>query len=133
MNKVTLGQILQYLDQETGIIQIVDGGEWDIYQEMEVNSDLLKPVKDYLVIALRCEVSNDECLPVIRVQIEKGENYGYRLEKEADLPEVLGGCVRVRCDADYRFRRHTGNGGADHGDHYGWSICAGLHYRRRAG
>ena len=74
MSKITLGQILQFLnkDNEGGLIQIVtDSREWDDPTEIEVDCELLEPFYGYIVTDIRPELSFLEEEPIIRVGIEK--------------------------------------------------------------
>lgn len=66
-NPITLGQLLQYSNSPTGIVQIVEGSDWDRYSDLPANSGLLKPFYDYLIVDLEA-VSTD----VIRVAIKNG-------------------------------------------------------------
>lgn len=66
-NPITLGQLLQYSNSPTEIVQIVEGSDWDKYSELPTDSCLLKPFYDYLIVDLEA-VSTD----VIRVAIKNG-------------------------------------------------------------
>lgn len=66
-NPITLGQLLQYSNSPTEIVQIVEGSDWDKYSELPADSGLLKPFYDYLIVDLEA-VSTD----VIRVAIKYG-------------------------------------------------------------
>lgn len=67
-NPITLGQLLQYSNSPTEIIQIVEGSDWDRYSELPADSSLLKPFYSYYIVDLEA-VSTD----VIRVAIKNGE------------------------------------------------------------
>lgn len=64
---ITLGQLLQYSNSPTEIVQIVEGSDWDRYSELPADSGLLKPFYDYYIIDLEA-VSTD----VIRIAIKNG-------------------------------------------------------------
>ena len=138
MDKITLGQLLQYYDMQRDVRELVqvvfNGQEWDDAEELYADSEFLKPLYGYTVIALRCEQSYELCLPVLRVMIEKGEKEnGYRLEKKADFPEVLGGGLQLCCNADCCPGWHgTGGRTGDRAD-YGRGNCYRLYHQRRAG
>lgn len=68
-NYITLGQLLQYLNNQTEIVQIVEGSDWNKYSDLPADSMLLKPFYDYWVIDLEA-VSID----VIKVAIKKENN-----------------------------------------------------------
>ena len=73
MDKVTLAQILQYLNVEhgCGMIQIVmSDHDWDDADEISAGSELLEPFYEYCVSNMGCELSFYNGDPVIRVQIE---------------------------------------------------------------
>lgn len=65
-NLITLGQLLQYSNSPTEIVQIAEGSDWDRYSELPADSTLLKPFYEYWIIDLEA-VSTD----VIRVAIKK--------------------------------------------------------------
>lgn len=67
-NPITLGQLLQYSNSPTEIVQIVEGSDWDRYSELPADSALLKPFYSYYIVDLEA-VSTD----VIRVAIKNGE------------------------------------------------------------
>ena len=74
MRKVTLVEILQYLNVEKGcgMIQIVmNDHDWDDAHEVSVDCELLEPFKDYIVTDMSSELSFLEGTPLIRVGIEK--------------------------------------------------------------
>ena len=74
MEKVTLGQILQYLDIEKGcgLIQIVvDNHDWDDAHEVSVDCELLEPFFDCIVSDLSIESSYMYGDPLLRVGIER--------------------------------------------------------------
>ena len=102
MNKLTLAQILQYYEKDgTELIQIVlPGDDWEDFHEFYVCSGLVKPFLSYVVLEMRCEKSNRDNSPVLRVLIEKGENHD-RLERVGQScpyscdPYVCGKCAGV--------------------------------------
>jgi len=74
MSKVTLEQILQYLqsEDESLLIQVVTSGhDWDDAYEVTADCDLLKPFYDYIVTDLRGDLSYMDGEPIIKVGIEK--------------------------------------------------------------
>ena len=74
MNKVTLKQILQYLNVESGcgLIQIVmNDHDWDDAHEVSVDCELLEPFYDWIVTDMSSELSYMDGTPLIRVGIEK--------------------------------------------------------------
>lgn len=74
MSKVTLGQILQYLNIEEGcgLIQIVmNDHDWDDAHEVSVDCELLEPFYGYIVTDLSSELSYMDGTPLIRVGIER--------------------------------------------------------------
>ena len=78
MGKITLAQILQYLtfDDDRGLIQIVmSDHDWDDAYEVTADCELLEPFFDYIVTDMSCELSYMDGNPVIRVGIEKGDQY----------------------------------------------------------
>ena len=78
MKKVTLSQILQYLviGEDRGLIQIVTKEhDWDDAYELTADCELLKPFYGYTVTDMSCEQSYMDGNPVIRVGIEKGDQY----------------------------------------------------------
>lgn len=138
MNKITLGQLMQYYDTAQDVRELVqvvfEGQDWDEAEELYADSEFLKPLYGYTVTALRCEESYEEGLPVLRVMIEKGENeYGYRLEKKADLPEVLGSGLQLCCNADYCPGRHGAGRRSGDRAYYGRGNGYRLYHQRRAG
>lgn len=68
-NYITLGQLLQYLNNQTEIVQIVEGSDWNKYSDLPADSMLLNPFYDYWIIELEA-VSTD----VIKVAIKKENN-----------------------------------------------------------
>ncbi len=131
MKKLVLAELLQYFDEDELIQIVTDGHDWEDAYELCVDSDLLKPFRGYIVLAMRSEESYRDKSPVLRVLIEKGD-YHDRLEKKADFSEVLGGGLRVCGDACNCLWRHTGISGTDHSYYHGWCGGAGIHYSRRA-
>lgn len=78
MGKVTLKQILQYLvfGEDRGLIQVVTKErDWDDAYELTADCELLEPFFDYIVTDMSCELSYMDGNPVIRVGIEKGDQY----------------------------------------------------------
>ena len=74
MNKVTLEQILQYLNIESGCgnIQIVmNDHDWDDAHEVSVDCELLEPFYNWIVTDMSSELSYMDGTPLIRVGIEK--------------------------------------------------------------
>ena len=74
MKKVTLGQILQYMNIEEGcgMIQIVmNDHDWDDAHEVSVDCELLEPFYDWIVSDMSSELSYMDGTPLIRVGIEK--------------------------------------------------------------
>lgn len=74
MSKVTLAEILQYLNIEKGcgMIQIVmNDHDWDDAHEVSVDCELLEPFYGYIVTDLSSELSFVDGTPLIRVGIEK--------------------------------------------------------------
>lgn len=74
MKKVTLGQILQYMNIEEGcgMIQIVmNDHDWDDAHEVSVDCELLEPFYDWIVSDMSSELSYMDASPLIRVGIEK--------------------------------------------------------------
>ena len=74
MNKVTLQQILQYLNVESGCgnIQIVmNDHDWDDAHEVSVDCELLEPFYNWIVTDMSSELSYMDASPLIRVGIEK--------------------------------------------------------------
>lgn len=65
-NLITLSQLLQYLNNQTEIVQIVEGSDWNKYSDLPADSMLLKLFYDYWIIELEA-VSTD----VIKVAIKK--------------------------------------------------------------
>jgi len=73
MRKVTLAEILQYLnvEKECGTIQIVmNDHDWDDADEVSAGSELLEPFYEYCISNMGCELSFLNGDPVMRVQIE---------------------------------------------------------------
>ena len=134
MQKITLGQILQYYDEgENELIHVVtEDRDWDEPNEVYADSEFLKPFRDYIVVGLRAEWAFRADSPVIRVMIEKGDNNG-RLEEKADKQEVLGGGMCAGNEPDHCIRWDTGNGGSGDGFDYGWSGGYSLYHWRGAG
>ena len=74
MNKVTLQQILQYLNVESGCgnIQIVmNDHDWDDAHEVSVDCELLEPFYNWIVTDMSSDLSYMDASPLIRVGIEK--------------------------------------------------------------
>ena len=74
MNKVTLEQILQYLNIESGCgnIQIVmNDHDWDDAHEVSVDCELLEPFYNWIVTDMSSELSYMDGTPLIRVGSEK--------------------------------------------------------------
>lgn len=74
MKKVTLGQILQYLNVESGCgnIQIVmNDHDWDDAHEVSVDCELLEPFYNWIVTDMSSDLSYMDASPLIRVGIEK--------------------------------------------------------------
>ena len=71
MNRITLGQLAQYMNDAQAMIQIVmPGHDWDDIDEISAGSELLDPFYDYIISYMGCEISCISGDPVIRVQIE---------------------------------------------------------------
>ena len=78
MNKVTLQQILQYLNVESGCgnIQIVmNDHDWDDAHEVSVDCELLEPFYNWIVTDMSSDLSYMDASPLIRVGIEKTTLY----------------------------------------------------------
>ena len=75
MYKITLGQLLQYFDDEqtpAERIQIVTGDhDWDEADELFVDSELITPFIDWTVESMFFEKSFYDGKPLIRVAIEE--------------------------------------------------------------
>ena len=71
MKKITLSQLLQYLDKETTIQIVLYGEDWNAAEELDASSSLLKPFYDYTVTDIGCEMSYISDSPVIRVSVRK--------------------------------------------------------------
>jgi len=76
---IQLKDILAYLDrgnsEDSDIIQVVTGNrEWDDYDELNANSELLIPFRDYYIWCIGAAKSDTlEDTVVIRVDIHKEE------------------------------------------------------------
>lgn len=96
MEKVTLGQILQYLDIEKGcgLIQIVvDDHDWDDAHEVSVDCELLEPFFDYIVSDLSIESSYMYGDPLLRVGIERKR----KVEQVENISGLSGSCKGREC------------------------------------
>jgi hypothetical protein len=70
MERITFGQLLQYLDP-VDRVQVVSGyQDWDEADELSVKSELLNPFEDYSIQFMRIEETVGG-KPVISVAIEK--------------------------------------------------------------
>lgn len=74
MNRITLGQLVQYLDIKPDVCEMIQvvmpGHDWDDCDEISAGSELLEPFYDYCISFMGCALSFLNGDPVMRVQIE---------------------------------------------------------------
>ena len=74
MEKITLGQLVQYFKDDGEDIQIsFEDQEWDQYEQISMDSRMLKPYLDYEIKCMGLEVTNDTKEDILRVTIGKGK------------------------------------------------------------
>lgn len=59
---IKLGQLINYMEEPTEVIQIVTGADWDRYSEIPMDSPLLKPFYGYTIRDL--EAVSMDCIRV---------------------------------------------------------------------
>lgn len=73
MDKITLGQLVQYFDLSPDLVDpiqiVMPGHDWDDINELDANSELLEPFYEYVVTAMGCEAGCMDGKPVIRATI----------------------------------------------------------------
>lgn len=73
--EITLGQLLQYYDDEQAFVEriqiVTEDHDWNDADELFVGSDLLSSFTDWIVYCMFCEKSFYNGTPIIRVGIRK--------------------------------------------------------------
>ena len=74
MNRITLEQLVQYFKGYGEDIQVCfEDQEWDEYEQVSMDSRMLRPYMNYEIICMGLEMANDTKKNILRVEIGEGQ------------------------------------------------------------